>query len=288
MKLSDPYPREDSFLFQFFLSLGVGVFVALFLILFQPFRISDIQLPNKIWIEAGFGLVSFMIMLVRYWLIPLLFPNYFDSRNWTLGKEILDLLLLVLIIAIGNYYYLVISTPASPFRPGFWTMILQTFLLGIFPVSGLVFGNYIYQLRKYTSLAGAIPFHTSIPVLEEKKPLVFLSENGQDRLEVMHSNLLYIEVKGNYVELVYSDAGCFFKKSLRNTLSRIQEQILESFRETHFIRQCHRSFLVNLMQVEAVSGNAQGYRFKIRYHTLEVPVGRKFKSVVSEWETMGV
>ena len=36
------------------------------------------------------------------YLLPALFPTYYKEQNWTLGKHVLDVLLMLLLIAGGN------------------------------------------------------------------------------------------------------------------------------------------------------------------------------------------
>jgi len=286
MNLKELYPVEESPRVQILISICLGVFIALFLNVFQPFGLAELQVPYKILKIGGFGLITIGVCFIRYFLLPRLFPVFFDARDWTIAKEILSLLSVVLSIALLNYTYLIHIAPPVPFIPNLYEMILETLIIGIFPVTGVVITNYILQLRKYTALAGNLPIHTKGQAPERIQPLVFLSENESDKLNLEASELIFIEAKGNYVEINYYKQDLPQKKVIRSTLSRMEDQIHQQIKDNALIIKCHRSFIVHLSQVESVKGNAQGYRLLIRGTNLEVPVGRKFKDCLQVWKNL--
>lgn len=55
--LKQPFPKLTS---RWKLIITISLFVAIFLIIFQPFGISLIQ--NKILILSGYGLVTFLVL----------------------------------------------------------------------------------------------------------------------------------------------------------------------------------------------------------------------------------
>jgi hypothetical protein len=284
MNFKEPYPREESVRAQILISILIGLFIAVFLDIFQPFGLSLWNIDYKIIKISGFGLVTIFVMMLRYFVYPRIFSSFFDLRNWTVGKEILDLLLTVLTIAVLNYVYLVWIAPYNAYRPNFIQMVVETLVVGVFPVTFLVLGNYIYQLKKFSSLASELPIKDQGIGLKKSIPLVLFSENESEKLALEADELIYIEAKGNYTEINFFETDKNQKKLIRSTLSRMEEQIRSQSGGIPHIIKCHRSFIVNLSQVGQVKGNAQGYRFHIRNTPLEVPVGRKFKECIQIWK----
>src|SRR5262245_12720604 len=68
--------------------LAFAVFISLFLFVFQPFGLSRLDNRPMVWIAAGFGVVTFLVVFMEMWALPLLFPAYFKESNWTVGREI--------------------------------------------------------------------------------------------------------------------------------------------------------------------------------------------------------
>ena len=75
----------------------------IFLILYilQPFGISRIK-GSVFGVVAGSALIAAGASGVFTYLLPALFPAYYKEQNWTLGKHVLNLLLMLLLIAVGD------------------------------------------------------------------------------------------------------------------------------------------------------------------------------------------
>ena len=65
------------------------------------------------------------------------------------------------------------------------------------------------------------------------------------------------------------------KHLFRQKIGALERQLNETA-----IKRTHRSYLVNLERVTEVSGNAQGYRLKVRDSEREIPLSRSFAPAV--------
>ena len=65
------------------------------------------------------------------------------------------------------------------------------------------------------------------------------------------------------------------KLLIRISLSNILKQV-----ETHSIKKCHRSYIINLEKVKDLKGNAQGYKLILPEIDSEIPVSRSFISSI--------
>jgi len=84
--------------------LGVSSFVALFLLAFGPFGLSA-TFPNRTLVIAGYGLVTALCMAFLITVPPFLLPKAFAEERWTVGKEIMMMMLTISLIGVGNTVY---------------------------------------------------------------------------------------------------------------------------------------------------------------------------------------
>ncbi|RYF45491.1 MAG: LytTR family transcriptional regulator, partial [Cytophagaceae bacterium] len=221
-----------------------------------------------------------------------LVPRFFAEERWTVGKEIAKILTLILFIAIANRLYMSWLVGLSMQGGWLWAIGI-TFLLGIFPTVGVVLTNYIIQLRKYEQQASHLVLHkhsSETPVKPENVPdqiaigsappkssqVVLTAENEKDTIQLNRDDLLAIESSDNYCTVFYQKNGTLAKELIRSSLSRLENQLGA---ETPFVR-CHRSYIVNLDEVNRVSGNAQGYKLHLLNGQLMVPVARKYNDTL--------
>lgn len=270
----EPYPfdaKHLTLLRKITRSCAEGFFIAVFLIIFEPFGISNWNDPNKIFYLLGFGLITVLSsMLLRLVIMPA-FPAFFNETHWTVGRQIASTLLLLLIIAASNAAYLsLIFNDSLSLRNFLWNLTFVA-LIGIFPIAFGVVMNYIYQLKKYQKPI-AVKQHEEA---ETPLSLTLIAENEKDSFEIPQRDLLFIESADNYAVINYVEGGKIKKELLRSSLTRLEKQL-----ESEHIVRCHRSFIVNLNKVENVTGNAQGYKFHLKTPEAIVPVARKYSELV--------
>lgn len=70
-------------------SLISCIIVFLILALFQPFGISYIT-HHKYAILLGYMVVTGMFLCIPVYLLPLLFPRFYDDKRWTVGRQIIN------------------------------------------------------------------------------------------------------------------------------------------------------------------------------------------------------
>jgi hypothetical protein len=276
--LYQPYPFESysnrSHLRKIAGILAQGVFIALFLILFKPFDISRWKHPHMTLTLIGFGLITSLAgVMIQFVLVPI-FPKYFAEDKWTVGREILMLLLLILLIALGNFGLLMYLGAQGFNFSNFLNNVFSVVIVGAFPITFGILINYIFQLRKFQKEVKVRPHEQSINSIKE---VVLIAENEKDTLTFLLENLLYIESADNYAIVHLYENGVSRKEMLRSSLTRLEGQI-----NKEEVVRCHRSFIVNLYQVEEVSGNAQGYKLHLKNCETLVPVARKYSEIVEK------
>jgi len=288
--LSQPYPVEVSPLRGWIRAAWIGAFVGLFLLLFQPFGLYLWETPHKTWKILGFGLITLVTTGLMYTLPPLLLKGQFVNERWTVGREITWIVTNILFIGIANWLYLNALTGELVTTYSFLWMVLITFVIGVFPTTASVMISYLVRLRRYSQAAAALPVHSHPAAPSEPTSaataaaLTFLAENEKDTFEVRPGDLLFIESSDNYSTFHYLKNGQPAKTLLRSSLSRLEGQLTS---QPSLVR-CHRSYIVNLLNVEKVTGNAQGYKLHLHDGAYQVPVARKYNdSLVSELKRLG-
>jgi hypothetical protein len=307
--LNKPFPRLELDKRSVRNNFLVGCFVALFLIVFEPFGISQWHDNKKIIKLAGFGLISFIIPTLVSIIIAHIVHKKPIEDNWTIAKEITTILIILVCIAFGNLFYgrMLYIMPVTP--KGFLFAFASVLLIGIFPVSLHVFRkhNKFLKINLANALAVNDYIHTSehkneikqsshVPLedpipnmpdnligpekvtdteIKQADSITFIAENEKDKVALLAQQLLYIEAADNYSNIVFIENEKIKKQLIRSSLKRIESQV-----KFDFIVRCHRTFIVNLKNVKNVEGNAAGYRLSFDLENCFVPVSRNYGTTI--------
>jgi hypothetical protein len=274
MKLNEPYPvRERTSTQSLFHSLGEGIFLYIFFIVFEPFNISDWHDGDKYIKLLGFALITSLSTFINRELLPRLFPSFFKEEGWVVWKEIVSIILVLFTISLGNFIY-------GSFLFG-WTFnfanvfgtFASVFLIAIFPLTFWVLMDYNQNMRKFNQ--NIIISHHTGDQPKKVQTIRLVAENEKDFIEFMEAELLFIESADNYSTVNLIKSGKIRKELLRSSLSRLDSQ-----HHSDKLVRCHRSYIVNISKVEKVSGNAQGFKFHLSDTDQVVPVARKYSYLV--------
>lgn len=274
--LKQPYPTH-SFEKSLKSPIIVSIFVFVFLAVFQPFDIKSMpDSLTKYIVLSGYGLATFAGMLLVFFLVPILFKNYFREENWTLGKQILISSLNILIIGAANFLY---SWWIFNFNFSFGSFLYFQFVtlaIGVFPmtISTLIkFNNF---KKENTASASEISeslkfYHQPENELPKDSWIKVIAENKIDIFSINCHDFLFAEAADNYIQINYIEGNILKRYLIRTTLSKLEEAV------SNFPRlvRCHRAYVVNLDQVTSFTGNAQGLILEIKNCEVSIPVSRK-------------
>lgn len=271
--LKQPYPcvdlersNQQNLLYSFL----VGAFIAVFLIVFQPFGISRWESERKVFHLLAFGSITFGILVFMKFGLMKVFPNYFNESKWTVGREIFINLSVLVLIALGNYIYAgIIHLFPWKWDVFFWNFAVVV-ALGVFPISFNVFMKYHKALKKFSK-----PVELGHLNKERDSEILLKAENGKDTLSFKAGQLLFLESADNYSKVVFKAEVGLKQELLRGSLSSMDNQIADKR-----IVRCHRSYIVNLNKTEKVTGNAQGYKLHLLDSDYIIPVARKYSAIV--------
>ncbi len=272
--LSQPFPKLTS---RWKLIISISLFVAIFLIIFQPFGIHSIQ--NKILILSGYGLVTFIVLFINLIIIEHIFPKTFNEKNWTIGKEFLWLMWIIFCIGLGNALYTNYLFDYFRFNLMFFIQFqLFTLTIGLIPTSILIITKQKYLLQK--NIKSAQELNKNLKKgqsgISQNSLIRIYADNEKDYIEFNPNDFYFIESSGNYIEIHFLKDGKFIRKIFRSTLKRA----LEFFKSTPEIIQCHRAFIVNSSIIINAKGNSQGLILNLKNCDDEIPVSRNYVDMV--------
>ena len=288
--LNQPYYLESDLLKNIRLNFWIGLFVAFFLIVFQPFGTEIWTTQFKFFKLLGYGFVTFLmptlLLIIRIQFVD----TEKTEERWTIAKEIFWLMLTLVSIAIGNMIYATLLDLTTFSFSSFLSSLAVVMVIGVFPILASIQMKYQRYLALNSTEAQKLDhdiadFQQKILEKEQQLPagskdevvLTLTSENEKDVLRVEEGQLLYLESADNYVNIVVLADQKVTKHLLRGTLRRFESQM----RVDHIVR-CHRSYIVNLQQVEHIQGNAQGYRISLKRDNKIIPVSRNYGAIIQE------
>lgn len=268
--LFQQYPREEN---PWKIIIPVSIFIGLFMLIFQPFGLDDLEMPFKSLFLMGFGLVTFLVLIIDLILLPILTPSLFREDKWTVIKEIFSMLWILFTVGLGNLIY---SFLTLDFQLTFSSaLIFQSFtvIVGLLPVTAITMIKQNYLKQKNESRAEQIN-KALVPhkiVDDHAQQIQFLGENQKEELKVHADDILFIKSEGNYITIGYLKNGRFAQGLLRNTM-KYAADCLAAY-PNHY--QCHRSYIVNLYRIDRVGGNSQGLKIMLKDFGEDIPVARK-------------
>ena len=260
---------------------SISTFIALFLIIFQPFNLNLYHKSDKYLILLGYGLVAFFVMVFNMIILESIFKKFYDERNWKIWKEFISLLWMIFTIGLGNAIY-TLFVFGLYFENNFAFLVqfqFITLVVGIIPITVLIITKQKYLLRKHLGAASEIEQHIGKKTnLLSQENIHFEGETKKDCIDFCLNYFYFIESSGNYIEFHLLQNGTIVRKTLRSTLKKAA-LFFEQYPE---IIQCHRAFIVNSSKITNTQGNSQGLRLTLENCTTEVNVSRNFVSKVKQ------
>ena len=235
--------------------------------------------------SLGYGLITFATSFFIAAILPQFLTNYFSDTNWTVLKEIGHLSFIVFTIGVVNFFYAAVnqfSVEKSEVYSvhNFILSISITFIIGVVPIIIVVLYNQTRQLEKYKVESQNIN-KLKQPKGPLTKEITLKGEGKNEELKFMDNSILFIKSESNYCEIHINVDNNYRKELLRGSLSSIED----SLKELSFFIRVHRSYIVNVNNIDKVSGTAQGYKIHFENGEYSVPVSRKqsahFKALVS-------
>jgi len=276
-----PYPPFDDGKKVFLIASVFGIFVFLFLLIFNPFEVTK-EIKNPVMYIAGFGIITFAVVLVNFFLIMLIPKSILDRKKWQLKHTFLSSLFNIITITVANYLFMNIAVEKEP--TDIWKVLFYTVTVGVFPVSLiLLYSEHLLSKENKKTASKAVSLIENRKKLSEKKTdttgLININADVQsDSFSVKSNNLLLVKAEGNYSTFFIENGNGYSKKIARIPFKNV-ESLLTDY--SGFIK-CHRSYIINIEKITGADGNARNVTLCIDKEQLKVPVSRsREKDVLS-------
>lgn len=223
---------------------------------------------------------GFEITMLAYTLVSALFaallilllkkiPFFSKIENWTLGKEIVSIFIVLLSLGIVIYFFGFVIEPI-PFEsrwnlPTLFDSAKYSFLIYIFPFAFFSAVNYKFLFLNFESTVRNFQDENQQALTVEIRSTI-----KKETLKFQASELLYAVSDGNYVVFHLFRNNETKKIPIRNSISDIEDQL----KDIPYFMRCHRGFIVNLNKVESKKGNSSGYLLRIKHDKDTIPVSR--------------
>lgn len=253
---------------------------------FQPFGIDRIPINIKSYIVAGYILVTAISTSIVGYLFPLLFKKFYNPSKWSIGKSLLNNILIISLIILGNtlFDWSIGHHLSKTFGSVLLSYILVTLLIGIIPAIVSIFIVQNYTLKKNLSEVKAMKdklierSQNTTHLKNKSDDIVTLTGDTKEAITLHPNNILYIESSGNYVKVSYLSEGIVTQRQIRSTISRTADE-LSGF---PYLSRCHRAYMVNISHITSIEGNSQGLLLALQHLKEKVPVSRSYAKGIRE------
>ncbi|GAK94868.1 hypothetical protein JCM19298_1698 [Nonlabens ulvanivorans] len=270
--LNAPYPLLQKAKYKWLFALLSGLFVFLFLIFFQPFGAGQ-SIAYKYIFLAGFGVAVFLGVATTYFILPILFREFFRPEKWTIAKEIILQSCCILIISTFNSLHNYNWWRDIDLYQTFLNFLIITISIGIFPIIGLIFFKERTLSKRNIERAHLLSNQLPTEAVVDTSSIKIQEESVKELPIVMPlSEFVYAQSEGNYITIYYLDDNTLMHKLIRLSLKQLEIQ-LENLSQ---IKRCHRSYLINTQHITSIDGNARSLTIQLDKITTSIPVSRSF------------
>lgn len=283
--LSAKYPMDISWNHALITAFLSGLFVGLFLIVFQPFGLSAADWDHKTRDLASYGIPSFVVVLI----VNAILLVIGTGTQWKVWQVCLFFVTILILITGANALWGAWLFDECCNWSSVSTMLIQTVAIGFFPVVGTVAYQRMRLVHRHEGVAEDLNARISLDAETPRRSVAdpvpsgvadvpdvirLTGENRGESLDLRKESFYFVEASANYVEVVWkSPDGKMIRTMLRAPLKSIETQ-LEVWSPT--VMRCHRSFLVNRSKVRRAEGNALGLTLSLDEQSLSVPVSRTY------------
>ena len=267
--LKQPLPLNLNIVKNIFGSITFGAFVFFFLIIFKPFGLQVLSGKILITVTSGYGLVTTGYLTIHSFIMVIIL----HEKNWTIGKEILNTLIIIAMIGLCNYLYHSVYSSQAFILIKLIEFQLVTLVVSFLPISLITLLRQNILFKMHIKEAEKINRKVNWKFSDDRndKVVVISAQNPTNDFSCNCNDILFFHALDNYVVIHFIKDSNLIKEIIRTTLKKTKDDINEYPNFFH----CHKSYIVNLDKVIKVSGNAQGLKLHFDYINEIIPVSRQ-------------
>ena len=285
--LQQPYPFISNKKQTLLSDALIGLLIFCILYFAKPFGIVNLSNVLQLKLTVTYGVISFLVAAFYNFILPQFFTSTYNEEDWNVLKEIVQLLLIVVTIAMVNLMVTLFFNNNVFSLKLLFNILLYTVLLAFIPIVIVTIIKQQKLLKKYKNKAALIQeqvneLKTSEPeivVLEkEQQEITIIGTNAKEKLTISANNFCFAQAADNYCQVYYVETDILKQVLFRTTIKNIESNV----QGIDYIFRCHKSYIINLKSVIEISGNAQGYKLHLFNSTHLIPVSRNFNNIIQE------
>lgn len=270
--LNQPYPFNNNFKHNLRTISFVSMGFMLIVLYFQPFGINFLSSARNGYFVLIMGLISAATFFISTLILPGMFPVLFESSRWTIRKELIwnACMFAVLIagFALAAFLFRISSFQSlTLFRSGALA-VLPLLLFNLFNYNRSLKAKVVHMIDSGRHWLGEERKSTDT---QQDQKIIIPSENGKESFTGELKNIILIQSASNYIEIYSRDGAVIRRQLLRQTLT-YAENLMKAF---PVIQKCRRGSLVNIDQVEKVTGTYPNIALKVDGLDFQIPVARQ-------------
>jgi DNA-binding LytR/AlgR family response regulator len=279
---------------RWLLCLAIGVYLNIFIFLFEPYRGDIFTYSVPIYYQFVFGGIVTVVFILTGIVFPRFFPRLFSPPFMTLSRFFIWLFGSLFMCHILSFLYdnwlINHENSFSWFLNYEIHYAIPTVVITAFPFLTFVY-FYIQKNNKLNEKTNELTTENKAesPILiallndelKENTPPQYLKGDGiklidfseKNTFETTKNKLVYITSADNYIEVFYlSEAAILSRVILRQTLKEVENQLI--MHAPTFFR-CHKAFIVNQDKIIAIHGNSKSYQLTLEGGNKPIPVSRQ-------------
>lgn len=176
----------------------------------------------------------------------------------------------VLLISTLIYICEELKLLENSINESFSTILQEVLIIMILPIIIFILSieNYLIKKRLNT------PFENINSEIEKKNEeiITIKSDNIKESLKINIHDFICAEANDNYSCIYFNHSDKVSKVLLRLTLKNLENQ----FKNYSFINRCHKSYVININQIENIVGSSQNHKIIMNGIDIQIPASRNF------------
>lgn len=285
--LEQPFNYFNSIHNKWIYVSGSAIFALVFLVLFQPYGLSEeVSNPENSLVN----LVLFFLSVTSSTFITLSFSQFF-ARKWfgfenvSIKKYIVWFFLEAFGLTLVSFAFsFIIPDLGNDFENelnlGFQIKVFfKVVVVLVFPFIGSIIYVLIQNLNfEINELGDQLKvYQTNFKTKQKTEVLEIKDENDNIDFSINLMDFLYVEASNQYILIHYLKEGYIKKHITRNRMKSFLNQT-----ENLSITQCHRSYAVNLLNVDYKTKiKGKDFLVSTSINAFKVPISKSYLNVIN-------
>ena len=240
---------------KFLIGFALCVYLSFIIIALQPFDTDQFKSSHKLLLLSGFGIVTLAVFVIQSSIENLW---YFKIKKvWLVSHEVYSTIIFFVFSGTILYLYNRIVINELNYSLETHMLYLRTIVMAMIPI----FAPFMIYLRQRFGERVIPPSNNSI---------MLVGENKNEIIRLERDELLFVKAIENYVEICFIDQSKkVTSRIFRQTLSKVRQQL-------PFLEKCHKSYLVNIDTMAAITGNSQSAKISFVVGEKEIPLSKTY------------